>query len=183
MKEWKQIGSKIWCENRWISVSEDRVLLPNGDTLDSYFVVKYSGAVAILLIEGNQVLMIEQYRYPLRSTTLEIPSGALLNPDEIREDRVLESAQHELLEETGYVAKSMTKLAHFHPSPGNSNEVIHIVRAEGILEKSDLGKTDPLTCPKWVSLQNLISYILNQQVTHGPTIVALFHLMRDKETL
>lgn len=100
----------------------------NGGTLVREF-VKHPGAVAILAIDENQrVLLIRQYRHPVRSYLWEIPAGLLDVPGEDR----LTAAKRELMEETGYEAGSWEKLTDFMTTPGGNDEVITIFLARDL---------------------------------------------------
>jgi ADP-ribose pyrophosphatase len=181
MDKWKQVSSDIRCENRWIRVREDVVLLPTNQVLDSYIVVEYIGAVGIVAINrNNELLMVEQYRYPLEQFTWEIPSGAV-----IRDEDISVSALRELREETGYSANSIEYLGKHHPSPGSSNEIIHIVTAAELYPDVELVESNRLLQHKWIPLygqHGVISQIRAGHITHGPTIVGLFLSLAELHT-
>jgi 8-oxo-dGDP phosphatase len=97
----------------------------NGKTLVREFVA-HPGAVAIVALnQDNEVLLINQYRHPVREYLWEIPAGLLDMPGESK----LEAAKRELLEETGYIAESWSELIEFHTTPGGNNETIAIFLA------------------------------------------------------
>jgi ADP-ribose pyrophosphatase len=97
----------------------------NGKTLVREFVA-HPGAVAIVALNrDNEVLLINQYRHPVREYLWEIPAGLLDMPGESK----LEAAKRELLEETGYIAESWSELIEFHTTPGGNNETIAIFLA------------------------------------------------------
>jgi ADP-ribose pyrophosphatase len=100
----------------------------NGETLIREFVA-HPGAVAILALnEADEVLLINQYRHPVREYLWEIPAGLLDIPGESR----LEAAKRELLEETGYIAESWAELIEFHTTPGGNNETIAVFLARAL---------------------------------------------------
>ena len=100
----------------------------NGTNLVREFVA-HPGAVAILALNRqNQVLLINQYRHPVREYLWEIPAGLLDVPGESK----LEAAKRELLEETGYVANDWSELIEFHTTPGGNNETISIFLARDL---------------------------------------------------
>lgn len=121
------IESTIVFDGRIVSVRVDQVELPGGGR-STREVVKHPGAVAIVPIttSGN-VLFVEQYRYAVNRTLLEIPAGT-------REtgESPLETARRELEEETGYRAASLVEIGRFFVSPGWATEEIVLYRAEAL---------------------------------------------------
>ena len=75
-------------------------------------------------IQGEQVLMLRQYRLALDETILELPAGT-----RGWEEDWLVCAQRELREETGYRAETWSPLGKFWPAPGITNELMAIYLA------------------------------------------------------
>ena len=92
--------------------------------------VNATGVVGIIAVTtGDQIVLVEQPRLPLASRILELPAG--LVGDELAET-FEEAARRELLEETGYAAESLTSLFSGPSSAGLTDEVVQIIRAEGL---------------------------------------------------
>jgi len=88
------------------------------------------GAVVVVATTAaNTVLMVEQYRKPIRATTLEFPAGLIGDDPGERGEAVERAAQRELIEETGWSAGRIEALMHGPSSAGMSNEIQHFVRA------------------------------------------------------
>jgi ADP-ribose pyrophosphatase len=122
----ERIDGEVIFEGRIIRLERDRVSLPNG--LESTReVVKHPGAVAIVALLDDKLLMVRQYRYPIAQETLEIPAGRL-DPLETP----LACAQRELREETGYRG-TMEKISTYYSSAGFTDEVIHIFLARDLV--------------------------------------------------
>ena len=91
---WKTLSSRPVYSNRWLSLREDQVALPDGST-GIYGVVTCGDCVGVLpFIDPETVLLIKQYRYVAKRVTWEMPTGGV-HPGESIE----EAAQRELGEE------------------------------------------------------------------------------------
>lgn len=113
-------------DGKIISVQVDRVRLPNGETA-SREIVKHPGAVAVLAPLQGKLLVVEQFRAPLRRNLVEIPAGKL-DKGEAPEA----AAARELKEETGFTAGRMTLLHSFYTAPGFCDELIYLYFAEDL---------------------------------------------------
>lgn len=116
---------------RMIKLDRDTVRLPNG-VETTREVVRHPGAVAIVALKGDELLLVRQYRYPIEQITLEIPAGKL-DPGE----EPLDCAERELREEIGYRG-TLEHLGTFFSTPGFTDEVMHLYRATDLV-------WDPLT--------------------------------------
>jgi ADP-ribose pyrophosphatase len=127
----ERIGGEVIFEGRMLRLERDTVRLANG-LQTSREVVRHPGAVAIIALQDQQVLMVRQYRYAIAQKTLEIPAGKL-DPQEAP----LDCAVRELREETGYRG-TMEHVSTFYTTPGFTDEVIHLFLAQDLV-------WDPLT--------------------------------------
>lgn len=85
-------------------------------------IVEHPGAAAVLALDTRgRILLVRQRREAAGKDLWEIPAGKL-EPGEAPE----EAARRELLEETGLSAKELVPLGAIYPTPGYSNEVIHL---------------------------------------------------------
>ena len=80
--------------------------------------VEHTGAVAVLALDDDErVLLIKQYRHPIRARDWEIPAGLL----DVAHESPLEAAQRELAEEADLVAADWAVLADYFTTPGGSS--------------------------------------------------------------
>jgi ADP-ribose pyrophosphatase len=94
---------------------------------------KVSGIVGIVAVtDQNKLILIEQLRAPVNRRVIEIPAG-LAGDIAGSEDEKLEiAAQRELMEETGYEAREMTRLIDGAVSAGITSEIVTLFRATGL---------------------------------------------------
>ena len=107
---WDKIESNKVADFPLFKVFEDIVQLPNGLKLDYYRVEKIP-VVVVLPIYSGKIVMVKQYRYPIKSDSLELPAGHVWS-----EETPEECALRELKEETGFKADRIEKLLEYHPS-------------------------------------------------------------------
>jgi ADP-ribose pyrophosphatase len=121
------LDSERLLTGKLIKVQSDRVRLPDGSESYREYVL-HPGAVIIAAFVDDETLLFEhQYRYPPRRHFIELPAGKI---DE--GEAHFETAQRELLEETGYVASDWKHAATLDAGIGYSNEKIQLYVARGL---------------------------------------------------
>ncbi len=125
--EEKELGSQKIYEGRIIDLRVDDVELPDGARSKREYVVHPGGAAVLPVDDEGFAYLVEQFRYPYREATLEIPAGKI----EAGEDPLVTAAR-ELEEETGLRAKLLTPLGVIYPTPGYTNEKLYICFAKGL---------------------------------------------------
>ena len=120
------LNSQLIYEGKVVKVFKDSVELSTGKKSFREF-VKHSGGVVILAVKGDKILLVKQFRYPLKEVMFELPAGKL----EIGEDP-FEAAKRALEEETGYCANKWTPLGYVYTSPGYSDEKLYLYKAEDL---------------------------------------------------
>jgi ADP-ribose pyrophosphatase len=172
-ESWPVVASQPLLKNWLITVRSDKVRLPD-DHYAERTVVTHPGAVAILALDDAQrVLMIRQYRHPVGRLLWEIPAG-LRDTDG---ESPLQTAQRELLEETGYRASQWHTLLDYFSSPGYSTERIRIFLARGVEQAADNGyerkQEEKYIVADWVPLAAAVRLALSGKLHNGPAIVGV----------
>jgi ADP-ribose pyrophosphatase len=101
-------------------------------------------AAVILAIDdapdGRYIILVEQYRVPLKVNCLELPAG--LVGDDSAGEAVEVAAERELEEETGYQATRWQTVGEFYSSPGMVSESFTLLVATGLTKVGDGGGVD-----------------------------------------
>ncbi len=171
--EEKQLSFDYKFKGKIINLRVDEALLPNGATATREVVEHNGGICVVPITEKNEVLMVEQYRYPYSEVVLEIPAGKRDGNEE-----PLEGGKRELREETGAVAESYTFLGELYPTPGYCGEIIYMYLATGL----SYGETDPdedeFLNVKKIPLQKAIEMIMNGEIKDAKTQTAILKAER-----
>ena len=116
----RKLSSKTVFEGKIVHVDHDTVELENGNQAFRE-VIRHPGAVAVLALDGEAVLLVRQYRYCIGRELLEIPAGKLE-----RGEDPLAAAVRELSEETGCTCADLIPLGRYYGSAGCMDEGIHL---------------------------------------------------------
>lgn len=170
----KKTGSRTIYEGRILDLICDDVRLPNGEDAKREVVVHSGGVAVLALTDQNEVLVVEQYRYPFSEVLLEIPAGKR-NPDE--EPR--ECGIRELKEETGAVASSFTPFGVIYPTPAYVSEKIHLFLARGLTFTEQSLDPDEFLEVKKIPLHTLGEMVMAGQVPDAKTQIAVLKALKQ----
>ena len=155
-------------QGKVISLQVDEVQLPNGE-ISTREIVRHPGAVAVLALKDDKMIVVEQYRKALEKSQIEIPAGKL----EPGEDP-LEAAKRELEEETGFVCESLVHIGSFYTSPGFADELLHLYAAEQLREGEKRPDEDEFLECGAITLDEARRYIREGRISDAKTIAAVY---------
>ena len=120
-------GTRRIYEGRVVNLRVDAVEYPNGHR-GEVEVVEHRGGVAVIAMpQSQQIILVHQFRPAIGRAMWEVPAGKLEAGEE-----PAHCAQRELLEETGYRARSVRELWSFYTAPGFCSELLHLFVAEDL---------------------------------------------------
>jgi len=165
----KTISTRVIFNGMLLTVLKDEVLLENG-AMSVREHVLHPGAVAVVPITNDgKVILVEQYRYPIKQKLLEIPAGKFDKPGE----DALECAKRELEEETGYIATHYTYLGYIHTTPGFSNEIIHLYLAQGLVPGQSDPDEDEILEVHIEDFNKVVEKCINGEITDAKTVAGI----------
>ncbi|KRV49661.1 ADP-ribose pyrophosphatase [Wenjunlia vitaminophila] len=127
-EEWPVTGTTVPFTGKVTGVRTDEVVMPDGSTARRDYQT-HPGSVAVLALDDEQhVVLVRQYRHPVRQRLWEIPAGLLDVPGE----HPLRAAQRELYEEAHCKADDWRVLVDLYTSPGGCDEAVRIFLARGV---------------------------------------------------
>jgi ADP-ribose pyrophosphatase len=171
-----QLSSKAVFDGVLLHVRKDEVLLPNGKTSVREYIEHPGAGALVAYLENGDVLLLNQFRYPLHRIFIELPAGKI-DPGETPE----ETGLRELQEETGYSAGRLQFLTTIHPCIGYSDEVIHIYEAfdlvEGEMNTDDNEFVEGFSLPLDLAVQK----VLKGEISDVKTMIALLSAKMRKD--
>ncbi|KAA6216923.1 NUDIX domain-containing protein [Streptomyces filamentosus] len=129
-EEWQVVATATPFTGKKTSVRTDDVVMPDGSVARRDYQV-HPGSVAVLAVDDrDRVLVLRQYRHPVRQKLWEIPAGLLDVPGE----NPLHAAQRELYEEAYAKAGEWRVLTDVYTTPGGCDEAVRIFLARDLAE-------------------------------------------------
>ncbi|MFA5025896.1 MAG: NUDIX hydrolase [Candidatus Shapirobacteria bacterium] len=102
----------------------DDLELSDGTTNFWAYVTSPPGSIIVAVDKDKNIILVRQYRYTLNDFTYECPAGAI-----DKNESFLETAQRELLEETGYKSDNFINLGVYNDLPNETNHSCQIFLA------------------------------------------------------
>ena len=164
-------------KGRVIRLVNRDLVLPNGRNT-TYSIVEHPGAVAIVpVFENGDVILLKQFRPSIGAEIYEIPAGTLEEGE-----APLATAKREIVEETGFKARSWEKIAEFYTAPGFCTELMHVFVAKGLSPAHAEGDADEILKPIRMSLAKALEMVRRKKVRDAKSIAGLliYHGQRRK---
>ena len=167
--EEKTLKSELLLKGKVVTVIKDDVELSDGYKSFREVVVHPGGVVIVAMPDNNQILLVKQYRYPIKSVNIELPAGKL----EFGEDPDL-AAKRELEEETGYRANSWKSLGYINTTPGICTEKLYLYFASDLEFVGEHPDDGEIIKSKAYPLSEVFEMINSGQINDSKTICAVF---------
>lgn len=134
-------------------------------------------AVLVAVTPEEEMVLVEQYRIPVRSRMIELPAGLVGDEEAFRSESLLAAANRELEEETGYKAGRLALLARAPSSGGITSEIISFLHATDLKKVGPGGGVDnenivvhavPLAeVPLWLHQREREGFLLDPKIYAG----------------
>ncbi len=165
------MDNKLIHKGNLIELHHERVELSGGD--HTFFdIVKHPGGAVIAAIDSKaNICLLKQWRHAVNQFIWELPAGCL-EPNE----SPLSTAKRELQEEAAVVADTWQSLGQLVPSPGFSNEILHLYQAQDLRAgKQNLDDAEQLEV-HWVPLDTAREMAINGEINDAKTLAVLVRL-------
>jgi ADP-ribose pyrophosphatase len=174
--KWKILSSEYLSKHQYFTARKDKCETADGKIIDEYFVVELpTTACAVATTEDGEILMVKQYRHPIKETILEIPGG-FVDKGETPEEAML----RELKEETGYEFTAIKNVGKIAANPGVLDNFTYLFLAKGGKKTSvqKLDKNEELEVVK-ISLQELKNLFLENKIVQSLHAMCIFYALRE----
>ena len=171
---WPVSTSSQGFSNGYLRVDVDTIVDPSASE-HARFVVQPHGAVGVLAVDdADRVLLVEQYRHPVRHRMLEIPAGTL----DMEGEDPLAAAIRELAEEADLAADDWVRELGLFATPGYSSERWTVFRATGLHAVPHADRTDRVAEEAdmqqwWLPFDTAVDAVLDGRISDGMTVAAL----------
>jgi ADP-ribose pyrophosphatase len=159
-------GRRLWIEKRAIR-------FPNNIEKEKV-IVHPSNAVAILPLNDDRCKLLRQYRYAIDQYIYEAPAGTM----EPGEDP-LKTAHRELIEETGFSARTIIQKGFIYTTPGYTDEKIYLFEARDLSPSREYEKDDDEIIEVVdIAIKDLAAMIHEGTIVDAKTICLIYHCLR-----
>ncbi|WP_405494445.1 NUDIX domain-containing protein [Streptomyces sp. NBC_00096] len=160
-ESWETVSTARPFRGAKTAVASDEVRMPDGSVARRDYQVHPGSVCVLALDDAGRVLVLSQYRHPVRRRLWELPAGLL----DVVGENPLHGAQRELYEEAHVKAADWRVLADFYASPGGSDEAIRIFLARDVSEAdgeryAESGSEEADMVVTWVPLHDLVRGVL-----------------------
>ncbi|CAM5577541.1 NUDIX hydrolase [Streptomyces tanashiensis] len=176
-EEWRVVATTTPFQGNKTSVRTDDVVMPDGSVHRRDYQV-HPGSVAVLALdEQDRVVVLRQYRHPVRQKLWEIPAGLLDVPGE----NPLHAAQRELYEEAHVKAEDWRVLTDVYTTPGGCDEAVRIFLARDLAEaegeRFEVSEEEADMELARVPLPDLVRGVLAGELHNNCLVVGVLSLM------
>ncbi|MFC9946908.1 NUDIX domain-containing protein [Streptomyces pratensis] len=175
-EEWQVTATVTPFTGNKTSVRTDDVVMPDGSVHSRDYQV-HPGSVAVLALDADgRVLILRQYRHPVRHKLWEIPAGLLDVPGE----NPLHAAQRELYEEAHVKAEDWRVLTDVYTTPGGCDEAVRVFLARDLSEaegeRFEVAEEEADMEQARVPLQELVRGVLAGDLHNNCLVVGVLSL-------
>lgn len=155
-----------------LEVYNDDILTSNGFKTKREY-IKHNGGVCCLALHDNMIYFVKQFRYAYKKDLLELPAGKIE-----RNEKIDDAIKRELMEEVGLEPLKLEYISSIYPSPGYTNEIIHLYFSPITrISKKEADFDEVLDVVK-LSISEAYKLLDNGDINDAKTLVLLLKLRK-----
>lgn len=176
MNKWKTLSSTPVLKHKRLTVYEDQVELPNGQTTDYIHFGKTADAVAVIAInDEGKILIQKEYSYPPNEWLFQFPGGAVNAGEE-----PVEGAVRELSEECNLTG-DFEHLNTFYLDYRKRADLMHAFICTNLKEKIAEKDVEEIFEEHWLAPAEIDAMVANGEIVTS-TSLAAWALFTSKRT-
>ena len=141
---WETLDTQYLHRRPWLTLRQDRVRLSNGRIIEDYYIQEFQPWVNVLAFTAeHEAVLIRQYRHGIGKVHYELPAGV----HDREGESILEAAQRELMEETGYAGGTWSPWMELSANPALQDNITYTFLAEGVVPsgRQQLDETEEIS--------------------------------------
>ncbi|WP_438302579.1 NUDIX hydrolase [Streptomyces sp. HUAS TT11] len=173
--QWKTHGERQIYTNHWVNLCLVDVQQPDGRRWEHHVVRLRHLAVAAVVNDRREVLMMWRHRFITDAWAWELPMG-LIEDGESPE----QAASREVLEETGWRPGPLKPLIYAEPANGITDSQHHLFLADGatyVGEPTEKNESDRV---EWIPLADVRGMIDRREIVSSGSLVGLLYVLMDE---
>jgi ADP-ribose pyrophosphatase len=172
-----ELSRRVIYRGSKIDLALQEVALRDGTVAERELVL-HRGAVSLVpLVDERHVCLVRNHRYAVGRALVELPAGNI-DPGESPD----QTAERELLEETGYTAGRITRIKEWYVSPGVMNERMYLYVCEELRPGPAALQPDERLEPVVIEWEEALAMADDGRIEDAKTLVGLWawdRLRRD----
>jgi len=176
---WQTFGERLVYDNRWVRLGLVDVEAPNGRRWEYHVVHLGRIAVALIVNDVDEVLMLWRYRFATKQWGYELLGGLV----DDGEDSAATAAR-EAAEESGWQpVGEPQKLISFEPLPGQVTAPVDVYLWRDATQLGEPTDAEEVGRVEWVSLSRVVELAQRQELLGSGTLVALLYYLASRGTV
>lgn len=173
---WLAVESKVLLEHPRLKIVEDTVRLPKGQLIGYIRIEGRGDGVTIVCIKNRQILLQQEYSYPVGEFLLQFPGGKMEGAETPEQ-----AGARELQEESGYTFTSCRHLGWFYVDNRRSDAKMHVLLATDVTPAEQCGGDPEEEIETfWLPLDRFEEMIARGEITNYSVLAAFALLAMNK---
>ena len=172
----ERLAREVVYQSPWVNLYLDTVRFPNGGVIEKYHLLDFPHTAVTAIVENDagSIILVRICRYTTGKTEWELPAGGVEEGES-----VIEAAEREVLEETGYTTSQYELIYSYYPMNGSANKVFHIVlcKVGNLLQDFE---RDEVSETRWFNREEMKQMVDTKVITDGFTLTALLLWMHGR---